>query len=169
MDETDLKLSYGRDRIVIIDNIRNIVIKVARNENGLTQNFNEFTFNKKRPDITARVLEYHGEILIMEYVEKLPNLQYESGFKDKDNPTKEEVSICEKWWIVFNELSKELGDSSDNAQIGTTKDGRIVAYDYGHTEKFIEETANTLVKQNDEFLKLKSKDRSLLYIRGHKR
>lgn len=37
-----LEFKYGSDRKVIIDKQNNIVIKVATNQRGLVQNFNDF-------------------------------------------------------------------------------------------------------------------------------
>jgi len=147
-----LNLVYGRDRMVIIEKDKNRVIKIARNKNGLIQNFNEFIFNKKRPDITAKIIEYLGEILVMEYVEPLPNIREDSSFIDKDNPTKEEQERNRMWWIVNLELEKELGEVFDNDQIGITKDGRIVAYDYGHTRDFVFSTIEDGYTQKQKFI-----------------
>ena len=130
------EIKFGRDRKVIVDKDSNIVIKIATNERGLEQNYNEFILNKRRPDITARVLFYGGEFLIMEWVDvNIPNLQYDD--RTSISGTTEEKARNHKWWAVHCELDKELGTSLDNDQIGQTKDGRVVAYDYGGTEKLI--------------------------------
>ena len=158
----DLEFKTGRDRRVIIDRARGIVIKVAINQNGLVQNYNEYMFNKKRPDITAAVKYYGGEFLIMELVDTtIPNLTEESG---RHVYSKEAQERNHKWWAVFTELSKELGDSGDNDQIGMTSDGRIVAYDYGHTECFVNSTCHAIPKKNDELLNYKLPKRLLKRI-----
>ena len=158
----DLEFKTGRDRRVIIDRARGIVIKVAINQNGLVQNYNEYMFNKKRPDITAAVKYYGGEFLIMELVDTtIPNLTEESG---RHVYSKEAQERNHKWWAVFTELSKELGDSGDNSQIGMTSDGRIVAYDYGHTEHFVNSTRHAISKKNDELLNYKLPKRLLKLI-----
>lgn len=160
----DLEFKTGRDRRVIIDRARGIVIKVAINQNGLVQNYNEYMFNKKRPDITAAVKYYGGEFLIMELVDTtIPNLKQteESG---RHVYSKEAQERHHKWWAVFTELSKELGDSGDNDQIGMTSDGRVVAYDYGHTESFVNSTCHAISKKNDELLNYKLPKRILKRI-----
>lgn len=142
-----LVFKNGRDRKVIIDKERGIVIKIATNENGLLQNYNEFVFNKKRPDITAEVKHYAGEYLIMEWVDTtIPNLCCEHN----EAKNKKEKERNHKWLAVYNELERELGSTLDNGQIGETLDGRVVAYDYGHTEEFINKTIalNERLNQN---------------------
>lgn len=128
----DLILKRGSDRKVIIDAFRGIVIKIAINERGLQQNENEKNFNEKRPDITAKVIFYDVEYLIMEYVDII---EY---FNFKLNPLESvPIDIKGQFLYVLDELNKELGDVLDNTQIGVTRDGRVVAYDYGITEHLL--------------------------------
>lgn len=133
----------GRDRHVIIDDYNRKVIKVAKNINGLEQNYNEFMFNKKRPDLTAKIYFYAGDYLVMEYVEELRSLKYHKHLDDNHVDKEKE----DRWWYVFNELGKELGESLDNDQIGETNDGRIVCYDYGHNVDFINRTYETIKEE----------------------
>jgi hypothetical protein len=45
-----------------------------------------------------------------------------------------------------------------------TSDGRIVAYDYGHTESFVNSTCHAISKKNDELLNYKLPKRLLKRI-----
>lgn len=135
-----LTFTRGSDRKVIIDAFRGIVIKIAINERGLLQNKNEKDFNEKRPDITAKVISYDVEYLIMEYVDTIEYLDFK--LTPLDNMS---TNIKEQFLYVLDELNKELGDVLDNTQIGVTKDGRVVAYDYGVTEYILSNSSLPLL------------------------
>jgi hypothetical protein len=156
------EVKSGRDRHIIIDPKSDTVIKVAKNKEGLEQNYNEYMFNKRRPDITARVDYYGVEFLIMEKVtpidqpkiqpsydlvvdkEQKDNKEYQAKLKDLlsywGKLTQKERDLIDKYWHTLKELNKELGDSLDNYQLGITPEGKVVAYDYGHNSEFIKRT-----------------------------
>ena len=57
-----------------------------------------------------------------------------NAYSDDDDGEREYLRDCdvfEEAAYVIRVLDSELGDTSDNSQLGRTDDGRLVAYDYG--------------------------------------
>lgn len=121
-----------QNRDIIFGKESNIIIKIAKNNKGLTQNTNEFVLNKKCPDLTAKVLSFSGEYLITEWVGKtLPNLWYIQIHTPYDFSFKKLSKKDKEWWNIFNGLCESANGLIDDIKIGYTKDKRMVASDYG--------------------------------------
>ena len=57
-----------------------------------------------------------------------------NAYSDDDDGEREYLRDCDLFEdaaYVIRVLDSELGDTSDNSQLGRTEDGRLVAYDYG--------------------------------------
>jgi len=109
-DATDgVFLGYGRTRMTFLDPGKDVVWKVPRSLYGVDDNLEEDTcpFNPEILPIRELFYIHDVPVMMMEYVEYLPEDWCESD---------------ETRWV----------DAIDCMQVGYTKDGRLVTYDFGH-------------------------------------
>ena len=106
-----------------------LVIKIAKNRNGLIQNKTEVERFKQYGDKNlARIYAYSKRVIIMEKVNKPRNLSLEKGFNKLANWFNETFNIC-------------CEDSmSQGKRKGTNKS---ILYDYGFSEKLNVKRFNT--------------------------
>lgn len=102
----------GRHRVVFFDRKNNEVIKIPISDSGIAANFQELDYQDDNLAITnldeKLSIKYHIPIIRMEYVKPISMEDLEE--KEGKIPG----------WVY----------SIDSAQVGYTKDGRLVAYDW---------------------------------------
>lgn len=127
-------IEEGSGRIVY--DFRGIfVIKVAKNKNGYHQNKNEVErYKKYGGEKLAHIIAYSKKIVIMEKL-RLDDLKIKKGKRGKMVKWLDEISKCES------------ADHYDS--LGFRKNGEIVYYDYGDSQKTYGKTNNYDMKTRD--------------------
>lgn len=128
----------------------NKVMKVAMDEQGQTQNENEIQwYEQLHKDIVAKIYSYGKYIVIMEEVgtpfnsEELEHIiDYIENYQEfVDDELNEYYGITEEEFIqirsVDNYMSNAVGSTTDNHQIGKSKEGRWKIYDYGYDPRMM--------------------------------
>lgn len=115
-------IANGSSRVVFMHpNDKNKIVKVAIGSNSFRQNKQEIKlWNQLEDDRLARIYEYGRFVIVMERCE---SCYTEDDINSMDYPEDAEA--------VYYYLSRFLGHTSDNYQIGVMCDGRWAAYDYG--------------------------------------
>lgn len=112
---------------------RSAVIKVALGPEGRVQNQNEVNFYRKHKGSShlAKVYAYGEHLLVMEFVKPMADPEH---FWDFHYDIGELDMMCAPS-LVSSFLHRELGCTSDNYQLGLSKDGVWKCYDYGFNRK----------------------------------
>lgn len=151
-------------KLLDLDQDKDYVVKIAMGQGGMSQNMAEVeTYIRYADDgFLATIYQAGRYCLIMEAVETdcwydlaEEISSFETRYEDADN-------YAEGNNIEYNErdnkvidtigyLADIFGSTSDNGQVGWTKDGRCVAYDYGfYVEKGCNSQTSLLRDMCDE-------------------
>lgn len=118
IDSEMSRLVYGIDD--------DLIVKVAIGPGGLKQNENEVSAFGDYPFYPiARIYAYGQTCLIMERLDhcgRYDDCYYVDEYLDGDSDRVDQIVV---------DLETINGDTSDNFQLGLTKNGDLVAYDYG--------------------------------------
>ena len=114
-------LGIGSSRVTFLHPQNpNLVVKIAFGANAYRQNKLEVeTFKNANEDAPLAIIESYGNYCVV--MEKM-EVAY-----DRDDAYAKQKKTAE----AAEYLEELFGDTSDNWQIGRTKDGRYVSYDYG--------------------------------------
>lgn len=134
-------LNNGSSRAVFeID--KDIVIKIAYDKKGQYQNAMEISrFRNFGSEYLATIYSYGKYVVVMEKLDVLDDetvsYAYDEDF-DKIKKYAGNEYDPEKYILYSNEiiktvdfLNENIGNSYDNYQVGISKDGRVVSFDYG--------------------------------------
>ena len=115
---------------------KNLAIKIAIGIGGINQNKREIRVNREIPDYTNTIHAYGKYTIVCDFIaqdlmNKVDRVVYnyvKEEEKKKIFYKEERKRVLE----IVRKLTEINGDSSDNHQIGITRNGKIVAYDYGY-------------------------------------
>jgi len=134
------------------------VVKIALDRKGQYQNHVEIkTFREEGDEYLAKIQSYGKYIVVMEkvlaydrdFAEIMCNAPDEWEYQSERHEYEMTKELAYQFEDVKDHLDYVLGGSADNYQLGLTKDGRIVAYDYGYESESHEISVSSMYSYID--------------------